>query len=47
MGLEGFIVGIQALRLEFHEMFSRYYDGEGIAFNPISIKEENSVLVSD
>ena len=47
MGLEGFIVGIQALRLEFYEMFSRYYDGEGIPFSPISIKEENSVLVND
>ncbi len=35
MGLEGLIVGIQVLRLEFYEMFSRYYDGDGILFNPI------------
>ena len=35
MGLEGLIVGIQVLRLEFYEMFSRYYDGDGFAFNPI------------
>ncbi|MEG1447780.1 MAG: V-type ATPase 116kDa subunit family protein, partial [Oscillospiraceae bacterium] len=47
MGLEGFIVGIQALRLEFYEMFSRYYGGDGIPFTPIAIKEENSVLVND
>ena len=38
IGLEGFIVGIQALRLEFYEMFSRYYDGDGVEFTPITIK---------
>lgn len=37
MGLEGLIVGIQALRLEFYEMFSRYYTGDGREF--ISIKD--------
>lgn len=29
MCLEGLIVGIQTLRLEYYEMFSRYYDGNG------------------
>ena len=33
MALEGLIVGIQVLRLEFYEMFSRYYTGDGITFN--------------
>lgn len=37
MCLEGMIVGIQVLRLEFYEMFSRYYEGKGEPF--ISIKE--------
>lgn len=32
MALEGLIVGIQVLRLEFYEMFSRYYEGDGIPF---------------
>lgn len=32
MCLEGMIVGIQVLRLEFYEMFSRYFNGNGIAF---------------
>ncbi len=32
MALEGLIVGIQVLRLEFFEMFSRYYKGDGLAF---------------
>ena len=38
MCLEGLIVGIQVLRLEFYEMFSRYYEGNGIPFK--TIKEE-------
>lgn len=37
MCLEGMIVGIQVLRLEFYEMFSRYYEGKGKPFQ--SIKE--------
>ncbi|MBU0996654.1 MAG: V-type ATP synthase subunit I [Firmicutes bacterium] len=32
MTMEILIVGIQVLRLEFYEMFSRYYEGEGIPF---------------
>ncbi|MGX8728017.1 MAG: V-type ATP synthase subunit I [Lachnospiraceae bacterium] len=32
MGMEGLIVGIQVLRLEFYEMFSRFYKGDGRAF---------------
>lgn len=32
MGLEGLIVGIQVLRLEYYEIFSRFYSGEGKAF---------------
>ncbi len=31
--LEGLIVGIQTLRLEYYEMFSRYYEGGGKKFN--------------
>lgn len=38
MCLEGMIVGIQVLRLEFYEMFSRYYEGKGKPF--IAIKEK-------
>lgn len=36
IGLEGLIVGIQVLRLGFYEMFSRFYDGDGREFKPIS-----------
>lgn len=36
MVLEGLIVGIQTLRLEYYEMFSRYYDAGGTQFNVLS-----------
>ncbi len=32
--LEGLIVGIQVLRLEFYEIFSRFFDGDGKPFEP-------------
>lgn len=38
MGLEGMIVGIQVLRLEFYEMFSRYFEGNGVTFEPMNKK---------
>ena len=34
MGFEGLLVGIQVLRLEFYELFGRFYDDGGIAFVP-------------
>lgn len=34
MGLEGLVVGIQVLRLEFYEIFSRFYSGDGEEFVP-------------
>ena len=33
-GMEGLIVGIQVLRLEYYELFSRFYRGSGRAFEP-------------
>ena len=33
-GLEGLIVGIQVMRLEYYEMFSRFYRGGGREFKP-------------
>ncbi|MEG0108366.1 MAG: V-type ATPase 116kDa subunit family protein [Lachnospiraceae bacterium] len=35
-GMEGLIVGIQVLRLEYYEMFSRFYKGTGHEFKPYS-----------
>ena len=33
-GFEGLIVGIQVLRLEYYELFSRFYKASGHAFDP-------------
>ena len=41
IGLEGMIVGIQGLRLEFYEMFSKYYEGNGHLFRPINQRKFN------
>lgn len=40
MALEGLLVGIQVLRLEFYEMFSRFFDGGGRPFNPVVVRRE-------
>jgi V/A-type H+-transporting ATPase subunit I len=32
--MEGLVVGIQVLRLEYYEMFSRFYKGTGKEFKP-------------
>ncbi len=37
-GFEGLIVGIQVLRLEYYEMFSRFYKGSGHSFEPYTKK---------
>lgn len=43
MAMEGLIVGIQVLRLEFYEIFSRCYDGDGKAFSPIKVHYNSEV----
>lgn len=35
--LEGLIVFIQGLRLQYYEMFGKYFQGGGIEFNPVRI----------
>jgi len=36
IGMEGLLVGIQSLRLEFYEMFSRFFEGSGHPYKPIN-----------
>lgn len=38
IGLEGLIVFIQGLRLEYYELFSRYYSGSGVEFKSDTLK---------
>jgi V/A-type H+-transporting ATPase subunit I len=33
-GLEGLVAGVQALRLEYYELFSRVFEGQGRPFRP-------------
>lgn len=40
MCLEALLAGIQVLRLEFYELFSRFFEGQGRPFNPVTIKEQ-------
>ncbi len=43
MAMEGMIVGIQAIRLEFYEIFSRFYEGDGKPFVPVSVCYDTDV----
>ncbi len=42
IALEGLLTGIQALRLEYYEMFSRFFEGGGKTFVPATLKEKES-----
>ena len=35
--LEGLVVFIQGLRLQYYEMFSKYFGGDGVAYEPLKI----------
>ncbi len=39
--LEGLIVAIQVLRLEYYELFSRFYQGDGRPYKPLKLKYRN------
>jgi V/A-type H+-transporting ATPase subunit I len=38
IALEGLIVAIQGLRLEYYELFSKFFEGNGTEFKPFKIK---------
>ncbi len=41
IALEGLSAGIQSLRLNYYEFFSRYFNGSGKAYKPISLGSED------
>lgn len=43
VGLEGLIVFIQVLRLEYYEFFGKFYRGGGNVFKPVTWKREKSL----
>lgn len=44
IALEGLLTGIQVLRLEFYEMFSRFYAGDGKPFNGVGMRKNKGVF---
>ena len=44
IALEGLLTGIQGLRLEFYEMFSRFYEGDGKPFKSIGMRKNRGFL---
>ncbi|MGN1121043.1 MAG: V-type ATPase 116kDa subunit family protein, partial [Eubacteriales bacterium] len=42
IALEGLLTGIQALRLEYYEMFSRFYIGDGRKFTPVRLRSKST-----
>jgi V/A-type H+-transporting ATPase subunit I len=40
--LEGLSSGIQSLRLNYYEFFSRYFTGKGVAYQPLGLKSAPS-----
>ncbi len=43
MGIEGLLVCIQTMRLEYYEMFSRFYSGDGVPFTPVKINYDETI----
>jgi V/A-type H+-transporting ATPase subunit I len=38
IGLEGLVAGIQSLRLNYYEFFTKYFTGKGKAYSPVSLR---------
>ena len=45
IGLEGLIVFIQGLRLEYYELFSKYYEGAGSEFTPVKLDYDRRLKI--
>lgn len=39
IAIEALLTGIQVLRLEYYEMFSKFFEGQGRAFTPITVED--------
>jgi len=37
IALEGLSAGIQALRLNYYEFFTKYFTGKGLSYNPVAL----------
>ncbi len=41
--LEGLVCGIQSMRLEYYEFFSKFFRGDGVEFKPFSIRRKQVI----
>lgn len=41
IALEGLSAGIQSLRLNYYEFFSKFFNGTGIAYSPVSLRTQD------
>ncbi len=41
IGLEGMVAMIQGLRLEYYELFTKYFTGDGVLFTPFELPQES------
>ena len=41
VGFEGLIVGIQTMRLEYYEFFSKFFTGGGMRYEPLTLSSSN------
>ena len=39
IAIEGLSAGIQALRLNYYEFFTKFFTGKGVAYKPVNIEE--------
>ena len=42
IALEGLSAGIQSLRLNYYEFFSRYFTGKGVAYEPVQLSSSSA-----
>lgn len=42
IGFEGLIVGIQTMRLEYYEFFSKFFTGGGVRYQPLTLRPARS-----
>jgi V/A-type H+-transporting ATPase subunit I len=42
IGFEALICGIQSMRLEYYEFFSKFFKGDGVVFSPFTLKPQAS-----
>ncbi len=45
-GFEAFVANIQSLRLHFYEMFSKFYEGRGIIYQPVRLPEGIEIKIA-